>query len=107
MRDTEYYEDIDQAGGGGNRFMMGMLWGAAVGAAVGLLFAPRAGSELRGQLSQQADRLRRRASDGYSKASDAVNDLVERGRDAVDQGRQKFEEVRSDFERQADIGVQH
>jgi gas vesicle protein len=106
MRDTEYYDDIDQTSGGGD-FMMGMLWGAALGAAVGLLFAPRAGSELRGQLAQQADRLRRRASDGYSKASDTMNDLVDRGREAVDRGREKFDEARTDFQRQTEPGGMH
>jgi len=90
MREADGY-----ARGSGNEFMLGVLCGAAVGAAVGLLLAPRAGSELRTQLADSAERFSKKAADTYSRASDVVNDLVGRGREAAERGREKFEEVRA------------
>ena len=43
-----------------------------------LLLAPKAGSELRGQLGDQASRLRDRASEGYSAASTKVSSMYNR-----------------------------
>lgn len=53
-----------------NYGIFGFLAGAAVGAALGILFAPRAGKETR-------ERLVRRAND----AKDDLDDLIEKGRD--------------------------
>ncbi len=80
---------------GGHDFITGLLCGAAVGAAVGLLFAPRAGSELRGQIVDSAGRFRQRANEGYKQATDAVNQTVERGQEAWQKGRETFDEVRA------------
>jgi len=99
--------------GRGSEFMVGILCGVAVGAALGLLLAPKTGAELRGQLANSADRLRRRAGEAYDQASGAVEgfvdtgrktyekaskvagDFIERGKTAAERGREKFEEVRS------------
>ncbi|MCC7417391.1 MAG: YtxH domain-containing protein [Acidobacteria bacterium] len=62
--------------------MMGLLTGTVLGAGLGMLFAPRAGSELRGQISEQASSLKNQAQDGYRKASEAASDWAERGREA-------------------------
>jgi gas vesicle protein len=78
-----------------NGFVMGLLCGAAVGAALGLLFAPKPGSELRSQLYDSTERMRRRAGDAYNQASDTMSDLVEKGRSAVRRGRQKAEDTMS------------
>jgi len=74
---------------------MGLLCGAALGAAIGLLFAPKPGSELRSQLYDSTERLRRKAGEAYNQASDTVEDLVDKGRTAVRRGRQKAEDVAS------------
>ena len=100
MHEADVYTDSGRHYGGD--FMMGLLCGAAIGAAVGLLFAPRPGAELRTQLSGSAERLGRQAADTYARASDAVNDFVDRGREAARRGRDKFDEVRSDFSRAAE-----
>jgi gas vesicle protein len=80
-------------------FMMGLLCGAAVGAALGLLFAPKPGSELRTQLYDSTERFRRRAgevaNDAYNQASGTVEDLMDKGRSAVRRGRQKAEDAMS------------
>ena len=59
-------------------FAYGLLVGTALGAAVALLFAPKAGSELRGQLADATSRLRRRAGEAYNRASGAASDMAER-----------------------------
>ena len=47
------YDRLEREDGGGS-FLMGLLAGTVLGAGLGMLFAPRAGSELRNQLSDQA-----------------------------------------------------
>jgi len=37
------------------KYAMGFLWGAIVGVAIGLLYAPSSGEELRTELKTQAD----------------------------------------------------
>ena len=66
---------------------MGLLAGTVLGAGLGMLFAPKAGSELRNQLGEQAGRLRTQATDGYQQASEKVSQIVDRGKDAYDRAR--------------------
>jgi gas vesicle protein len=80
------YDRFEREDGGGS-FLMGLLAGTVLGAGLGMLFAPRAGSELRNQLTEQAGRLRSTAGDAYSQASGKVNEMVDRGRDAYDRAR--------------------
>jgi len=79
--------DFDYASGSQGRFLAGVLCGAAVGAALGVMFAPRAGAETRRQLAESSNRLRETANRTYSQASEGVNQIVSRGREAVDKGR--------------------
>jgi len=103
MQDS--YNSDQESGGGAGSFVFGMLCGAAIGAAVGLMFAPRAGVETRAQLANQTERLRRtaaeqgerlrqRAGDMYGTASETINDVVARGREALDVGREAFQKAR-------------
>lgn len=79
-------------------FLLGLLCGAAVGAAVGLLLAPKSGSDLRHQLYESTGRLRQTAVKGYGAAvetvSHAVDNVVERGKAAAQQGQEAYENVR-------------
>ncbi|MSO48435.1 MAG: YtxH domain-containing protein [Acidobacteria bacterium] len=70
------------------------MCGAAVGAAVGLLLAPKAGAELRQQIYDSTGRMRRSATDGYETVTHAVDDLVERGKRAAQRGVETYENVR-------------
>lgn len=72
---------------GGSSFLMGLLAGTVLGAGLGMLFAPRSGSELRSQLSEQAGRLRTSAGDTYHQASEKVSQIVDRGREAYERSR--------------------
>jgi hypothetical protein len=79
------YDRFEREDGGS--FLMGLLAGTVLGAGLGMLFAPKSGSELRNQLSEQAERLRSTANETYHQASDKVSQIVDRGREAYDRAR--------------------
>ena len=80
------YDRFEREDGGGS-FLMGLLAGTVLGAGLGMLFAPKAGSELRNQISEQAGRFRSTATDTYQQASDKVSQIVDRGREAYDRAK--------------------
>jgi gas vesicle protein len=91
----------------GNNFLIGVLAGAAVGVGLGLLFAPRAGSELRRQVGGLSTSLRNGASKRYRQARDRVDETIaevtESGQEArgtawnaVARGAQKVEAYAND-----------
>ena len=82
----------EEAGGGG--FLIGLLCGTALGAAIGLMFAPKAGSEFRQRLYESTGDIRRKAYETYDQASEQVNNMVTKGRQAVDRGREAFDTAR-------------
>jgi gas vesicle protein len=50
---------------GAGLFVAGAACGLAIGAALGLLFAPKPGHELRQQMSESAERMKRKATEVY------------------------------------------
>jgi hypothetical protein len=80
------YDRFEREDGGG-AFLMGLLAGTVLGAGLGMLFAPKTGSELRNQLSDSANRLQRAGAGAYTTASERVSHFVERGREAYDRAR--------------------
>jgi gas vesicle protein len=84
---ADSYDRYDSEGGGGG-FMMGLITGTVLGAGLGMLLAPKAGSELRGVISEQARNLGTMASEQYRKASENAGPWVERGREFVDKARE-------------------
>ena len=85
-----HYEE--ETGGGG--FLIGLLCGTALGAAIGLMFAPKVGSEFRQRLYESTGDIRRKAYETYDQASEQVNNMVSKGRQAVDRGREAFDSAR-------------
>ena len=85
-----HYEE--ERGGGG--FLIGLLCGTALGAAVGLMFAPKAGSEFRQTLKESTGDIRKKAYDAYGQATEQVNNYVAKGKQAVERGREAFESAR-------------
>jgi gas vesicle protein len=83
---ADSYDRYENEGGGGG-FMMGLLTGTVLGAGLGMLLAPKAGTELRGQLGEQARNIGTKATDQYRKASETASGWAERGRDLVGQAR--------------------
>ena len=84
------YDRFEREDGGGS-FLMGLLAGTVLGAGLGMLFAPKAGSELRTQLTDQAGKLRTTAGDTYQQATEkvgaTVGDIVDKSKDAYDKAR--------------------
>jgi len=60
--------------------------GAAIGAAIALLYAPGSGEETRQRLADTAER-------GKGKLAESSRDLVERGRELYERGRELADEA--------------
>jgi gas vesicle protein len=88
------YEPHYEGESGGGGFVLGLLCGAALGAAIAFMFAPKAGAELRQTLYDSTGDIRKKAYDAYGQATQTVNDYVAKGREAVDRGRQAFDSAR-------------
>ncbi len=95
-----HYEE--ESGGGG--FLIGLLCGTALGAAVGLMFAPKAGSELRQTLYESTGDIRKKAYDAYGQATEQVNNYVAKGKQAVERGREAFDSARQSASGQSTSG---
>ena len=80
------YDRFEREEGGGS-FLMGLLAGTVLGAGLGMLFAPKAGAELRSQLVDQTGKLREKADQSYQQATEKVSQIVDRGREAYDKAR--------------------
>ena len=70
-------------------FVIGLLTGTFVGAGLAMLFAPRAGAELRRRMIDSATSLGERASEQYQQAStrvgEAVDEITRKGQDVRDE----------------------
>jgi len=62
--------------------MTGLLAGTMIGAGLGLLFAPKSGSDTRHDLSERANELGKTAAEGYRKANETVTGLADKARRA-------------------------
>ena len=95
-----HYEEESSGGG----FLIGLLCGTALGAAIGLMFAPKAGSEIRQTLYDSTGDIRRKAYETYDQATEQVNNMVSKGRQAVDRGREAFDSARQSASGQSTPG---
>ena len=86
------YDRLEREDGGGS-FLMGLLAGTVLGAGLGMLFAPKAGADLRNQLSDQAGKLRATANDTYQQATDKVSQIVDRSKEAYDRARSNVSSI--------------
>jgi len=94
-------QDYRDDSSGFGTFAIGLALGAAVGAALPVLYAPKPGAQMRQDLAEQtewlrlraaeqAERVRQQASQMYSGASETINTMVDRGRDALEVGKEAF-----------------
>ena len=67
--------------------------GTVLGAGLGMLFAPKAGSELRNQFSEQAGALVNRAQEGYRKVTENAGQLGEKGKEAAGEWAERGKDV--------------
>jgi len=70
----------------GAAFAMGILAGTAIGLAVGLLYAPRPGTETR-------ELLKEKTEDARHKAADIIQEARERAKKIVDDAKGKAGEI--------------
>jgi len=94
MADGFDRNDIDHGGGS---FVMGLLTGTVLGAGLGMLFAPKAGSDLRNQVREQAGSLANTASDGYRRAADTAGEYATRVADTANQYAERGRDMASDI----------
>jgi gas vesicle protein len=73
--------------------------GLGAGALVALLFAPKAGKQLRKELRRTYEDAREAVEDFAEEAKDRVGYVMERGSDWVDAAREKVEPLRSAMRR--------
>jgi len=73
--------------------------GLGAGALVALLFAPKAGRQLRKDLRRGFDDVRDTVENFTEDAKERVGDVMERGADWVDVAREKVEPLRSAIRR--------
>jgi gas vesicle protein len=92
-REEAMHMSKDYPNGRGRTFLVGVLCGAAVGTAAGLLLAAKTGAELRRDLSARADRIGRRVSDTYVRAGRVAGRTVTVGRATFRKGRDQFTKV--------------
>ena len=58
-------------------FLVGVVFGAVIGAVVALIYAPSSGEELRLRIGQEAEAERDKLQAGYEKARHQVQERVE------------------------------
>jgi gas vesicle protein len=87
MREGKY----ESSGGGAGTAITFLLMGLGIGAAVGLLLAPKTGRQLRKDLRRGYDDARDKVSDWSEEARGRFKDVVEKGADFADELRSKAE----------------
>jgi gas vesicle protein len=98
---ADSYDRFENEGNGGGSFVMGLLTGTVLGAGLGILFAPKAGSELRNQLSEQANSLANQASEGVRKVTENAGEWADRGRDMYGKAKSAVTKGADDAQRYA------
>jgi gas vesicle protein len=85
-----YEVEHEERRGGGGALLAGLLIGAAIGAGLALLFAPKKGSELRDQIAESARKARESARDAYRQTAEKAGAVASR---AVGEAERTFREV--------------
>ncbi len=75
-------------GNGTANFGIGLVVGAAVGLALGFLYAPRSGKEMRAM-------IREKSGDAWQKADEIIKEAQERAKRIIDDARGKAEQIRA------------
>ena len=80
----------------GGSFLLGLITGSAIGAALAVYFAPRLALELRQRVTDSTTDLRNAASEGLQNVATRVADAVDRVVDVVDDVTRRGQSVRDD-----------
>jgi gas vesicle protein len=73
--------------------LAGIGLGAIIGAAAGLLFAPKAGSETREDIKKAADELKAKAESVVSELSTSVDELVQKSKTLIETTKSKLQQA--------------
>lgn len=65
-------------------YIWGFLIGGVVGGALGILFAPKSGKDLRADICTKSEDLYGKAKDKYEEAVSKVEDVVKQAKDTLD-----------------------
>lgn len=75
-----------------------LLFGAAVGAGLALLFAPASGAETRRRLARSAQRIKATAADALEDLRDEFDDLTDRAAEKVDEVKEAARDTVAEIE---------
>jgi gas vesicle protein len=87
MRGRDTQVRSRRRGAGGGEFVVGLLLGSALGAALAILWAPSEGGALRQDLSERLGDLGRAARDRWANAGATISSAVTKGREAYEEAR--------------------
>lgn len=88
----------NNGGMNGKDFVIGTLIGGIIGASVALLYAPKAGKDLRQDINTGADQVRERASEWKNTAYDKGNELYERAQESSKNLGEKIKQKKDDIQ---------
>jgi len=91
----------DKSQGSNAGFFTGLLAGALIGTGLGLLFAPRKGTELRGQVAESATNVGQAISKTVDGWSERGREVYDRARDVVSRAGDEIDRVAGDAARMA------
>jgi gas vesicle protein len=97
MREGKY--EADQGGSHVGTAITFLLIGLGAGAVVGMLYAPKAGRQLRRDLRKSYDDARETFDDWKETARDFAEDAMERGSDFADDLRERVRPMARGFRR--------
>ena len=83
-------------------FVLGLLIGTFLGAAIALLFAPASGEQTRSQLKDKSIELKRRAEDLGWEASQKADELKSKGQQIFDDQKTRFKDAVSEGKQAAE-----
>ncbi|MHB1686126.1 MAG: YtxH domain-containing protein [Ignavibacteriaceae bacterium] len=87
----------------GKGFLIGFIAGGSIGAILALLYAPKSGKELRGDIKSKTDGLLddadRYLADAKDKAKDLINDGKKKSEKLITEAKVKSEELLKDAEK--------
>jgi gas vesicle protein len=98
------YDGADSLGPG-MAFFTGLLAGAVIGSSLGLLFAPRKGSELREQVADSAASVGKAVSKTVDELADRSREVYTRARDVVSRAGDELDRVATDATKKMDKGL--
>jgi gas vesicle protein len=99
------YYDGEDSTGSGTAFLTGLLAGAVIGSGLGLLFAPRKGSELREQMADSAASVGKAVSKTVDELTDRGREAYARARDVVSRAGDEMDRVAADATKKVDKGL--